>query len=84
MLGILSLRNIAEHAIMVESVGAVMLSLCHSGDLVPSDELLDASMHAIYDGITALGAAKAKLADVGIHVDPFTGDYLSIPLPRLL
>jgi len=69
---------------MVRRVCAVMLSLCHSGDLVPSDELLDASMHAIYDGITALDAAKAKLADVGIHIDPFTGIYLTFLLPRLL
>jgi len=80
----LSSRRKTEHARMVRRVCAVMLSLCHSGDLVPSDELLDASMHAIYDGITALDAAKAKLADVGIHVHPFTGKHHSNLLLRLL
>ena len=58
-----------------------MLSLCHSSAIVPSDAMLDASMRAIFDGILALEAEKSKLADLGINVNPFTGDNSALIVP---
>ena len=52
---------------------AATLSLCHSSVVVPSDEMADAAMEAIFHGILALEAEKAKLAELGINVKPFTG-----------
>lgn len=52
---------------------AAMLGLCHSSVVVPSDDMADAAMQAIFHGILALEAEKAKLAELGINVGPFTG-----------
>ena len=63
---------------------AVMLSLCHSSEVVPSDDMADAAMRAIFHGILALEAEKAKLAELGAIVRPFTGAALLSSLPRRL
>ena len=55
-------------------VCAVMLSLCHSDAVIPSNAMLDAGMQAIFNGILALEAENSKLAEVGIDVTPFTGE----------
>ena len=52
---------------------AAMLGLCHSSMVVPSDDLADAAMQAIFHGILALEAEKARLAELGVNVRPFTG-----------
>lgn len=54
----------------------MMLSLCHSEAVIPSDAMLDASMRAIFDGILALEAEKSALAELGIDVTPFTGKLI--------
>ena len=59
----------------------MLLSLCHSSAVVPSDAMLDASMRVIFNGILALEAEKSKLAELGINVNPFTGECSAFVVP---
>lgn len=56
-----------------------MLSLCHSDEVIPSDELADAAMLAIFNGIIALEGKKSRLADLGINAASFSG---ALPFSR--
>ena len=52
---------------------AELTALCHNPDLIPSEALIDAGMQAIFKGVLALETELDKLAELGIHVRPFSG-----------
>ncbi len=52
---------------------AELTALCHNPDVVSSEALIDAGMQAIFQGILSLEVKLDKLAELGVHVRPFSG-----------